>query len=225
MKIHCLFYGLLLSLLACQNRDNAHSSTASFEAPAQVKKQVRETTKSPRSGDLIFQTSLSNQSQAIQLATGSPYSHMGIIYEEQGRFFVYEAIQTVQLTPLSQWIQRGKGQHYVIKRLKEADKYFTPSTIHKLKEAGRQYAGKSYDIYFGWSDEQLYCSELVWKMYKQTLDIEIGTLQRLGDFDLTAPLVKQKLTERYGQLIPLEEKVISPQAMFASDLLKVVMEE
>lgn len=32
-----------------------------------------------KNGDIIFQTSKSNQSKAIQLATDSKYSHMGII--------------------------------------------------------------------------------------------------------------------------------------------------
>jgi hypothetical protein len=35
----------------------------------------------PRNGDIIFQTSLSDQSVAIQAATKSPYSHLGIVYE------------------------------------------------------------------------------------------------------------------------------------------------
>lgn len=33
----------------------------------------------PQTGDIIFQTSLSSQSQAIQLATHSDYSHTGMI--------------------------------------------------------------------------------------------------------------------------------------------------
>lgn len=32
-------------------------------------------------GDIIFQTSMSSQSQAIQLATHSPYSHMGVLFK------------------------------------------------------------------------------------------------------------------------------------------------
>src|SRR5437016_1986874 len=35
-----------------------------------------------RTGDIIFQTSLSSQSKAIQLATHSEYSHCGIIFKE-----------------------------------------------------------------------------------------------------------------------------------------------
>ena len=52
-------------------------------------------------GDLIFHTSLSAQSQAIQLATHSPYSHCGLLYKTNGEWQVFEAVQPVKLTPLA----------------------------------------------------------------------------------------------------------------------------
>jgi hypothetical protein len=60
-----------------------------------------------RDGDLIFQTSKSSQSLAIQRATGSPYSHMGLIFNRDGKPYVFEAVATVRFTPLDQWIARG----------------------------------------------------------------------------------------------------------------------
>jgi hypothetical protein len=41
---------------------------------------------------------------------------MGIIYKQAGKYFVFEAIQPVKLTPLNDWIKRGKDGHYVVKR-------------------------------------------------------------------------------------------------------------
>ena len=79
-----------------------------------------------QNGDIIFQTSKSGQSKAIQLATNSKYSHMGIIYENEGDYFVYEAVQPVKLTPLTEWINRGENKHYVIKRLKNSEAILTP---------------------------------------------------------------------------------------------------
>ena len=32
---------------------------------------------------------------------------------------------------------------------------------------------KDYDLYFEWSDDKIYCSELVWKIYKNGADIEL----------------------------------------------------
>ena len=176
-------------------------------------------------GDIIFQTSKSSQSKAIQLATNSKYSHMGIIYENEGQFFVYEAVQPVKLTPLTEWINRGEKRHYVIKRLKNADKVLTNSTLTKMKQVGEKFKGKSYDIYFEWSDDKIYCSELVWKIYKEAADIEIGQLEQLSDFDLTNDIVKAKMKERYGDNIPMDEKVISPVAMFDSDRLITIEEK
>jgi len=178
-----------------------------------------------KNGDIIFQTSKSSQSKAIQLATNSKYSHMGIIYENEGQYFVYEAVQPVKLTPLTDWINRGENGHYVIKRLENADQVLTSSTLTKMKEIGEQFKGKPYDIYFEWSDDKIYCSELVWKMYKQATNIEIGRLEQLSDFDLSNEIVKAKMKERYGNNIPMDEKVISPAAMFNSDKLITIEEK
>ncbi len=176
-----------------------------------------------QNGDIIFQTSKSSQSKAIQLATKSKYSHMGIIYKNDGQFVVFEAIQPVKTTPLTEWIKRGEDSHYVIKRLKNANKILTTETLSKMKDVGEKYQGKNYDIYFEWSDDKIYCSELVWKIYKEGANIEIGHLQQLSDFDLTNDIVKQKLNERYGSEIPMTEKVISPISMFNSDKLELVL--
>ena len=175
-----------------------------------------------QNGDIIFQTSKSSQSKAIQLATKSKYSHMGIIYENDGKYFVYEAVHPVKLTRLAEWINRGKNGHYVIKRLFNADQVLTGSTLLKMKQFGEQFKGKPYDIYFEWSDDKIYCSELVWKIYKQAVDIEIGQLEQLADFDLSNAIVKAKMKERYGDNIPIDEQVISPAAMFNSDQLITV---
>ncbi len=177
-----------------------------------------------KNGDLIFQTSLSSQSQAIQLATNSKYSHCGIVYIENGQFYVFEAIQPVKTTPLDKWIARGKDGHYVIKRLKNADQILTEETLQKMKAVGEKFRGKNYDLTFEWSDDKIYCSELVWKIYQRATGIELGKLQKLSEFDLTNDLVKKKIKERYGDKIPTEETVISPDALFDSELLITVKE-
>lgn len=176
-------------------------------------------------GDIIFHTSTSTQSKAIQLATRSPYSHMGILYLNEGKWYVFEAVQPVQLTPLRQWINRGKDGHYVVKRLHNANKVLTPAVLEQMRQIGTQYSSKPYDLYFEWSDDRIYCSELVWKIYEQALGIEIGKRQKLADFDLSHPVVNAKLKERYGNDLPLDEIVISPAAMFHSDQLVTVVKK
>ncbi|HEY4797927.1 MAG TPA: YiiX/YebB-like N1pC/P60 family cysteine hydrolase, partial [Bacteroidia bacterium] len=132
-----------------------------------------------KDGDIIFQTSLSGQSKAIQLATHSEFSHCGLINKNGNDFFVYEAVQPVKLTPLNEWIARGKDGHFVIKRLKNSSDLLTPEVITRIKKTGETFAGKNYDIYFGWSDDKIYCSELIWKIYKRSIGVSIGKLQQL----------------------------------------------
>ncbi len=175
-----------------------------------------------KNGDLIFQTSLSRQSKAIQLATKSKYSHCGLIYKEGNKFYVFEAVQPVKRTPLDKWIARGQDGKYVIKRLKNADQFLTPEALRKMKQVGNQFNGKNYDLTFEWSDDKMYCSELIWKIYQRATGIEIGKLDKLSDFDLTNEAVKQKVKERYGDKIPTNEIVISPAAIFDSELLTTV---
>jgi uncharacterized protein YycO len=175
-----------------------------------------------QNGDIIFQTSRSGQSKAIQLATRSEYSHMGIIYLQNDEVFVYEAVQPVKLTPLKEWISRGEKQKFVVKRLKNAEETLTSANLAKMQQVGEKFIGKDYDLFFEWSNKRIYCSELVWKIFKEALNIEVGELQALKDFDLSNPVVKAKLEERYGKSVPLKEPVISPVSMFNSDKLKTV---
>lgn len=174
-------------------------------------------------GDLIFHPSRSAQSLAVQQATGSRYSHMGIILLRDGKPYVFEAAATVKYTPLSTWIERGEKKHFVVKRLKNAEQILTPSARLKIRLQAQHFVGKPYDAKFSWSDEKLYCSELVWKMYDRALGIRLGKLQKVSEFHLAMPAVQQKLLERYGTQIPWDSSVISPKAMFESPLLVQVI--
>ena len=175
-----------------------------------------------KNGDLIFQTSRSGQSKAIQLATKSKYSHCGLIYKDGNDCYVFEAVQPVKRTPLDNWIAQGQDGKYVIKRLKNADQVLTPKTLIKMKQVGDQFNGKNYDRTFEWSDDRIYCSELIWKIYERATGIEIGKLEKLSNFDLTNEAVLKIMKERYGNKIPTEEIVISPASIFDSELLITV---
>lgn len=173
----------------------------------------------PQQGDIIFQTSRSSQSLAIQQATHSIYSHMGIILFKDGQPYVYEAAQRVKFTPMKQWITQGVKGKFVAKRSKMP---LTGEQKAQLYQIALGYLNRPYDLTFSWTDERIYCSELVWKIYFNALGLKVGKQQKLGDFDLRSPAVKTKLVERYGTNIPQDEIVISPKAMFDSPLLVIV---
>lgn len=175
----------------------------------------------PQEGDITFQTSRSSQSVAIQRATSSPYSHVGIVLFRKGKPYVFEAIQPVSYTPLKAWLDHGMDEHYVIKRSR---KPLSDKAVARLHRYAAKYQGKPYDLTFEWSDDRIYCSELVWKLYQQAAGIELAPLAKLRSFKLDDPLVKQKLKSRYGDRIPLDEPVIAPSSIFDSPLLEVVDE-
>lgn len=172
-----------------------------------------------QTGDIIFHTSKSAQSIVIQKATHSPYSHMGMIVYKNGKPWVLEAIQPVKYTPLDAWTKRGVNQHYVVKRYHQN---LNNEQQMKLVKSAEKHLGKNYDLYFGWGNDAIYCSEIVWKAYYEALNIQLAPLQKLRHFDLSAPIVKKLMKQRYGNQVPLNETVIAPEAIFRSKLLKVV---
>lgn len=174
-------------------------------------------------GDIIFHSSNSSQSKAVSIATRSKYTHMGMIVRESGRIYVLEAVQPVKMTPFDEWVKRGKGGRYVVKRV--AGLELSEKQMAELKKEAKAFIGKGYDIYFGWDDTLIYCSELVWKAYDRALGIRIGPVKKMKDFNLSHPVVKNMMKKRYGDKIPLEEIVISPEDMFEAENLEIVIKK
>jgi uncharacterized protein YycO len=175
-------------------------------------------------GDMIFQTSQSSQCEAVRIATNSKFSHCGIIYIQNGQHYVYEAVQPVKMTKLDDWITHGENKSYVVKRLKNSKSILTKSVIEKMKNYGSTLMNKNYDLYFGWSDDKIYCSELVWKIYKNGANIELCSLEKLKKFNLKDPKVQTIMNERYGKNVPLEEDVVAPSQLVDSKILETILD-
>ena len=175
-------------------------------------------------GDMIFQTSQSKQCEAVRIATNSKFSHCGIVFVEKDKKYVFEAVQPVKYTPLETWITRGKDNHFAVTRLKNAAKILNTKTIQKMKDYGKGLNNKDYDLYFDWSNDKIYCSELIWKIYKNGAGIELCPLQKLKDFNLEDPRVRAILEERYGNTIPLEEDVVAPSDLENSKIVTTIID-
>lgn len=172
-----------------------------------------------QNGDIILQTSQSSQSKAIQIGTHSPYSHVGIIYLENGKPMVFEAIKTVRLTPLDQWISRGEGNKYTLMRPKKS---LSADQLQKMKQVGETYAGKPYDIKFAWEDDTLYCSELVWKIYQEGAGIKLSSPRKMKDYDFDDPKILNMMEKRWNGKINWSEKVVAPSDIANSKKLDVI---
>ncbi len=179
------------------------------------------TTEVYKAGDIVFHSSNSQQCEAVKAATGSEWSHCGIVLPRNGKLMVLEAVQPVQWEEIDAWKKRGEKDIIKVKRL-NADSLITEDVIKKMVKYGEALVGKNYDIYFNWSNQEWYCSELVWKIYNDALKLEVGVRRPLKDYNLTHPLVKEIMQQRYGNSPPMDEMMISPGAIFDSQLLKDV---
>ena len=102
-----------------------------------------------QAGDVIFQTSETEQSLAVQKATRSAYSHLGLVTFRDGQPYVFEAVATVRATPLSEWIAHGEAGHYVVKRLVDARQVLNTASIVEMDKEMRHFEGKGpYDRTF-----------------------------------------------------------------------------
>lgn len=175
-----------------------------------------------KDGDIVFQITSFAQSLAIQLATGSQYTHCGIVFKRGDKFFVYEAVQPVGAIPLTNWIKRGKNGHYVLMRLKDRDKHLDAAKLDAMKKAGLALNGKNYDVKFKWSDDDIYCSELIWKIYERGANIRLCPLRTFQDYNLDSLVVRKTIKERYGTSLPANEQVVAPSDLMESPLLERV---
>ena len=166
-----------------------------------------------REGDVIFQTSKSQQSPLIQIATRSKITHCGIIVMRGGKPYVLETLKTLVLTPLDKFIARGEDGKYWIKR----------SSKENIKIKYAKYLGKPYDLSFKFDNGRFYCSELVYDIYQKQLGIELAEPRQVKDYLILFtdrhPKLKRAMKRRG---ISKEQYAIAPVDIFNSDYLESV---
>lgn len=183
-----------------------------------TKTSLKQNITSLKNGDIIFIVNPSGQGKAIQLATKSKYTHVGIVFIENNVTYVYHAVEPVSKSTLKDFVNMSADGSYAVRRLKD-NSVLTDAVIKQMKNEATQKLGIHYDLGFNWSDEELYCSEYVWKLYNHALKLNIGELKPLKSFDLSHPKVKEIMKQRYGNNIPYNENMISPGDMFESQYL------
>jgi uncharacterized protein YycO len=173
-----------------------------------------------KDGDIIFHTSKSQQSKMLKSATGSNLTHVGVIFYKNGLPYVIEAVQPVKVTSLNSFINRGENAKYKVMRYETE---LTNEDKNKMISWGKKQLGKPYDIKFQWGDNTMYCSELVWKMYKNA-GIELCETKKFSDFNLTNEKVRQAIKSRFKNKneFSLNEVVVAPVDIYNSDKLNLI---
>lgn len=171
----------------------------------------------PQEGDVVFQSlPRSPLVNAIEGVTGSPYSHCGIVARRQGEWIVYEALIGVEATPLDEFLFRGRSRAFAVYRLKAEHRQHIPAMI----EQAVTYLGRPYDVRYRMDDEYIYCSELIYKSYRQASGGEqLGGLVRLGDMNWQPWEATIRQFERGP--VPLDREMITPRSLAAARQLEL----
>lgn len=173
-------------------------------------------------GDLIFIHSQTEQAAAIAESTGSIWTHVGVIVKKSGEWHVAEAVGPLQVNSLRSFIARSKNRVYKVMRFK----YFSQKMVPQLYMQLYKY-NQPYDIFFEFSDERIYCSELTYKVFKAVTGRPVGQLQKVGDLKLDGPYTKRLIEERLtaiGKELNLEEPIITPVAQAVDPNMTLVDE-
>ena len=198
-----MILGIILLLIALPFGSMVTESLSSQTEPI---KDIRE-------GDVIFQTSQSQQSPLIQIATQSTISHCGIIIIKDGKPYVLETLKTLVLTPLDKFIARGKDGKYWLKR----------SNKENIKIKYGSYLGKPYDLAFKFDNDKFYCSELIYDIYKNQLGIELCEPKKVSDYlILGTGKIPQIETAMKKRGIAKDQYAVAPVDVFESVYLKDV---
>ena len=203
MKKTFMILGIILLILALSFSSIAVETMTAKTDPVE---DVRE-------GDVIFQTSQSQQSPLIQIATRSKISHCGIIVMKNGKPYVLETLKTLVVTPLDKFIARGEGGKYWLKR----------SNKENIKIKYGSYLGKPYDLAFKFDNDKFYCSELIYDIYKNQLGIELCEPKKVSDYLILGtdklPQIEKAMKKRG---ITKEQYAVAPVDIFESDYLEDV---
>ena len=203
MKKTLMILGIILLILALPFTSMV---TETLTAQTEPIEEVKE-------GDVIFQTSQSQQSPLIQIATRSKISHCGIIVMKNGKPYVLETLKTLVVTPLDKFIARGEDGKYWLKRSKKEN----------IKIKYGSYLGKPYDLAFKFDNDKFYCSELIYDIYKNQLGIELCEPKKVSDYLILGtdqlPQIEKAMKKRG---ITKEQYAVAPVDIFESDYLETV---
>lgn len=155
-------------------------------------------------GDVVFQISKSQQSPLIAYATGSPWTHCGIVVYKGKVPYVLEASGHVKLTKWSDWKAKGMGGIVEIRKAPEP---------RKIKYS--QYLGKPYDLAFRFNNGKWYCSELVYDIYMKQYGISLCKPRPVSDYDTTGAEDVMRLRGIY-----MSQLVVAPSDILDSPYMK-----
>jgi hypothetical protein len=189
-----------------------------------------------RDGDVVFRLGdvrilwgVFPLSQFIARATGSRFSHTGVVAVEDGEPVVYDcAAAGIQRQPFAVWVQDNIGA-FGVKRLKPERRVHISGALAFCRRVFE--AQVPFDRGFRLDDDRLYCAELVEKAFRSTglplsEPVRIGDWKNLGQFPLTTAACLTVSAYLLDAPISLDQPVYLPgddrQGLWGSHWLETV---
>jgi hypothetical protein len=171
----------------------------------------------PREGDILFQSLPHGELvDAIEGITESNWSHCGVLMRSSNGWVVVEAIGHVRETPLFLWIPRGRHGHFAAYRANGTHSIELP----QLRRALSGFMGRPYDFRYAPGDNEIYCSELIFKAYREAYGKDLGQWQPLGDLNWRP--FESFIRKMEAGALPLTRPMITPVALTKSELISQV---
>jgi len=188
-------------------------------------------------------------------ATRSKWTHVGVVAKDPvtGQLSVFEASSKVKFSSLTDFVGKSHGAQVSVKRLDPAvcaarkardpaiDCNIGVNFNAKIGDAVEKFHGKNYDRKFQESDDTIYCSELVDKVFRESFGIEIAPYESFQNMfglkdgenwrdlehDPQRRHVFDAIMARFGpggRDFQQDALVVSPVAQYNSELLQTVYE-
>ncbi len=147
-------------------------------------------------GDIVFQNTSGSAREAIMLASGTQYTHVGLVdIDASGRAVVIEAAGPVRTVPLDRWIKNGSGKKVTVKRLKNLSEEHAKEAVAQA----RSYLGRPYDHFYYETRDQIYCSELIYAAFKDGANISVGVEEKVRDLNIGTAAARKLIQDRWRQ--------------------------
>ena len=153
-------------------------------------------------GDVVFIESQSSQSPYIKVGTMSKWTHCGVVVNTPEGLKILEASKTVRLTPFAKFIGSAKNDNWSVKR---------PDQKLEKSISYSKYLGMPYDLEFKFNNGKMYCSELVWLIYKDQ-GIELCEPRKVSSFPFARIPKVRKLMNKRG--ISMDQYAVAPVDLY-----------
>ncbi|RTL57682.1 MAG: hypothetical protein EKK46_02845 [Rhodocyclaceae bacterium] len=177
---------------------------------------------SPQEGDIIFSRIPNLLYRKVAEATGSPTSHVGILFSDgKGGWLVAESkVPVARYSTLQNFLSRSAGGWHVIRRLRTG---LTQQQVQALRRECGLRMGTPYHSGFDFSARRTFCSKFVHEVFKSALGVEVGQVETFAHL-----LEKQPATALafwkiwfFGH-IPWQRRTVTPASQLTCPTLKTV---